>query len=194
MASSERPVGYVFGYASLLADARPLILGESTFPTVPGRLHGFRRFWGAAMNNWETGEADKYFVDPASGAKPRIKVAYLDIEAAEETVNGLAIPVDPARLAELDAREVNYARVDVSASFRPSLAVRVFVYLGTEDARARCRPEPGANVHVSRDYVRRVRDGFAALGPEQLEEYERTTVPPPFSELDLELRSPTRST
>lgn len=187
------PLAYVFGYASLVADARPLIVDGRTLDPVPGRLQGFRRLWGAAMNNWETVAGEKHFVDPGGGGKPRIKVAYLDLEPAPgASVNGLAIPVDGERLAELDRREVNYERVDVSSSFQPPLPVPVLTYMGTAAARARCRPEPGAEVCVSRDYARRVRGGFTALGPEQLAEYERTTVPLPFPERDLELRPPAR--
>lgn len=189
----EPPLGYVFGYASLVADAQPLTVDGRDLDPVPGRLRGFRRLWGAAMNNWETTAGEKHFLDP-DGGKPQIKVAYLDLEPQPGAiVNGLAIPVDAERLAELDAREVNYERVDVSAAFRPELGAPVMTYLGTAAARARCRAQPGAAVHVSRDYVRRVRSGFAKLGPEQLGEYERTTVPPPFPERDLELRAP-RST
>lgn len=190
-APPAKPLGYVFGYASLVADARSLsVAGEAVAP-VAGRLYGFRRLWGAAMNNWEKGEGEKHFVEPGSGAKPRVRVAYLDIEpAAGETVNGLAIPVDAPLLAALDAREVNYERLDVSAAFRPALDAPVLAYRGTAAARARCRPRPGVAVAVSREYVRRVRAGFAALGHEQLAEYERTTLPLPFAERDLEPRGP----
>lgn len=190
-APPPKPLGYVFGYASLVADAGSLSLPGGEIAPVAGRLHGFRRLWGAAMNNWEQDVGEKHFVDPGGGEKPRIKVAYLDVEPAEgETVNGLAIPVDATLLAAFDAREVNYERLDVSAAFRPTLDAPVLTYRGTAAARARCRPQPGIAVTVSREYVRRVREGFAALGSGQLAEYERTTLPLPFAERELEPRGP----
>ena len=182
---------YVFGYGSLVELREPLLFEGRLHQPVAGRLHGFRRHWGVAMNNWEANEGEKHFVDPDSGAKPRIRVAYLDIEECEgATVNGLAIPVDATRLAELDVREINYMRIDVSASFRPALP-RVFAFRGTDAARERCRVEaPDDRIHVSRDYVDRIRAAFAALGPEHLAEYERTTAPLRFPQRDLELRYP----
>jgi cation transport regulator ChaC len=191
--TDERPsVDYVFGYGSLVELNEPLVSEGHVFPAVPGRLRGFRRFWGAAMNNWEAADDQKHFVDPDSGLKPRIKVAYLDIEErAGSMVNGLAIPVDAARVAELDLREVNYSRIEVSAVFEPAISQRVFTYVATEQARDRCREDrPDAVVHVSREYVERVRRAFAALGGDELAEFERTTEPLRFPERDLELRYP----
>lgn len=185
----------MFGYGSLVELIESLVEDGQVFPPAPGRLHGFRRLWGAAMNNWEAGDAAKHFVDPGSGLKPRVRVAYLDIEEKTgSTVNGLAIPADAARLAELDRREVNYLRVDVTAAFEPAIEHRVFAYVGTDAARERSREEvPDAPVYVSRQYLRRIRRAFAALGPDELAEYERTTEPPPFPERDLEPHYPSVS-
>ncbi|HET6997921.1 MAG TPA: gamma-glutamylcyclotransferase family protein [Solirubrobacterales bacterium] len=192
MAGERPPVDYVFGYGSLVELGEPLVKGAHVFPAMPGRLRGFRRFWGAAMNNWEATEAEKHFLDPDSGLKPRIRVAYLDVEPRQgSSVNGLAIPVDATRLAELDLREVNYSRIDVSSAFEPAIPHRIFTYVGTAAARERCRAEtPDLIVQVSRQYVERIKQAFAALGPDELAEYERTTEPLPFPERDLELRYP----
>lgn len=185
-------IDYVFGYGSLVELKQPLTLGDRVYPAMPGRLDGFRRRWGVAMNNWETRDDEKHFVDPESGLKPRIAVAYLDIEEAPgETVNGLAVPVDARRLAEFDVREVNYRRIDVSRSFAPATTHRVFAYQGTDAARARSHAgEDGVEIFVSRQYVDRIRLAFAALGPDEAAEYERTTEPLGFAQRDLELRYP----
>jgi cation transport regulator ChaC len=187
-------VAYVFGYGSLVELTQPLAVDGRLYPAVPGRLSGFRRRWGVAMNNWETTDAQKHFLDPESGLKPKVAVAYLDVEEATgEAVNGLAIPVDPDRLAELDRREGNYRRAEVSAAFEPALAQTVFVYHGTDAARRRAA-ENGEHVYVSRQYVERVRRAFTALGPGELDEYERGTGSPPFPERDLEPRYPRTAT
>jgi hypothetical protein len=96
--------------------------------------------------------------------------------------------VDAARLAVLDAREVNYARIDVSSAFEPALPQPVFTYVGTDAARERCRRGAAdGDVFASRDYVAAVRRAFEQLGPGALAEFHRTTEPLPFPELDLKL-------
>jgi len=189
---------YVFGYASLVA------LPESSDLVgrrpVPGRLRGYRRFWGAAMNNWEGGEEAKHFLDRATGERPSIRVAYLDIEpSGGSAVNGVAIPVDAERLSAFDAREINYERIDVTDAFEPAtgdeaafpLPARIFVYSGLDGARERCRQgEADRNAVVSRDYAAGVRLAFERLGPEALQEFERTTQPLPFPERDLQVVMP----
>jgi hypothetical protein len=156
---------------------------------VPGRLRGFRRLWGAAMNNWEAANDHKHFVDPETGERPRIRVAYLDIEPNERrAINGLAIPVDATRLAALDEREVNYERAEVTGAFEPPVGGRVFTYVGTKAARERCRQGlADGDCFVSRDYVGGVRTAFERLAPGAPAEFDRTTDPLPFFERDLEL-------
>jgi hypothetical protein len=180
-------IAYVFGYASLVGMREPLLAEGVEHAPRLGRLRGYRRRWGAAMNNWEGGDAVKHFLDRETGERPHIRVAYLDIEPSEgKTVNGLAIPVDATRLAALDAREVNYSRLDVSSAFEPAVPQRVFAYIGTEEARERCR-QGGAdgNVVVSRDYATGVRQAFERLARGALAEFDRTTDPLPFAERDL---------
>ena len=180
-------IAYVFGYASLVALGEPLAGEGVEVAAQPGRLRGYRRNWGAAMDNWEAVNDHKHFVDPETGERPRLRVAYLDLYEREgASVNGLALPVDAERLATLDAREVNYERVEVSGAFEPALGEPVFAYLGSEAARERCRrgAEEG-NVYVSSQYAALVRESFAALAPDALAEFDRTTDPSPFPERHL---------
>lgn len=190
----EAPAGvaYVFGYGSLVAMGGELTLEGRAWAPVPGRLRDYRRYWGAAMNNWEAGPKQKHFLDPDSGEQPRIRVAYLDIEEEPgRTVNGLAVPVDRRRLAEIDRREMNYLRIEVSGAFEPAQPRPVFAYRATEEARERCRRHrPDAEVFVSSEYVAAVRRGFAELGEGALEEFERTTDPLEFPQRHLRLVYP----
>ena len=185
------PAAYVFGYASLVA------LEDAA--AVPGRLHGYRRCWGVAMNNWEGGDDVKHWLDREGGERPRIRVAYLDLrEQPGSSVNGLALPVDADRLAELDARELNYERVEVTGAFESSAsrtppvdALRIFTYIGRAAARERCRQGAAeGNAFVSSDYAAGVRRAFEHLGPEALAEFNRTTDPLPFPERDLRVILP----
>jgi len=172
------------------------------------------------MNNWEGGAAVKHFLDPETGERPRIRVAYVDLyEHPDSAVNGVALPADVERLAALDAREVNYRRVEVTDAFEPSVPMpaslapspesvpsasesvrsrsgggesrRVFTYVGLDAARERCRQGvTDSNVCVRRGYLSDVRAAFARLAPEALAEFDRTTDPPPFPERDLDLVLP----
>lgn len=180
-------IAYVFGYASLVALSESLSTGDAEHPPLPGRLRGYRRFWGAAMNNWEGGAEVKHFLDRDSGERPRIRVAYLDLyERSGSAVNGLALPADTARLAALDAREVNYARVEVSAAFEPAISQPVYTYVGLDAARERCRQGTAdGNVFAGRDYVSGVRRAFEGLAADALAEFDRTTDPLPFPQRDL---------
>lgn len=186
-------VDYVFGYGSLVALRTPLVVAGVAYPAVPCRLQGFGRGWGVAMNNWEAAPEKKHYVDRASRRAPRIRIAFLDLEEqAGVAVNGLAIPVDAAQLAAFDAREVNYERIEVSPALEPRLSGRVFVYRGTEEARARRHDdESGTDICVSGEYVAAVRQAFADLGEGALAEFELTTTALPFPRRDLVLVQPT---
>jgi hypothetical protein len=185
---------YVFGYASLVAVPEQ--------GALPGRLHGYRRCWGTAMNNWEGGESAKHWLDRETGERPRIRVAYLDLQPEEgNAVNGVAIPVDAERLAAFDAREINYERVEVSDAFEsidpPALAdpFHVYTYVGLSAARERCRQGVAdGNAFVSRDYAAGVRLAFERLGSDALAEFDRTTEPLPFPERDLQVVVPSSAT
>src|SRR3954469_1501646 len=152
---------FVFGYGSLLR--RP--------GGVPCHLLGHRRAWNVAMDNRRPIPGYKYYVDPATGERPPVRVAFLNLYPAPDgAVNGIALPVSPEELAELDRRERNYDRIDVTPLLDADLGGTVWTYRGTEAARERF--EAGTAV-VSRDYFDAIRDGFAAVGG--LDEFERTT-------------------
>lgn len=192
MTDSDPRIAFVFGYGSLVEENESLLHDGVAYPAVPGRLPGFTRLWGVAMNNWEAAPSKKHFVDPCTRRPPHVRVAFLDVEEhIGATVNGLAIPVDVAGLVELDAREVNYERIEVTSIFEPHLPLHVFAYEGTTEARRRCRSDSsGDEICVSADYLATVRRAFSRLGDEALAEFERTTAPLPFPERELQLVHP----
>lgn len=149
-------------------------------------LIGFGRRFGVAMDNGLAIPGYKRYVD-AGGARPALLVAFLDVEERPgAAVNGLAFPVDAAGLRALDARERNYARVEVTGRLDPPWAGRVWTYVGSEAGRARLRAglDAGRAV-VSRDYLEEVERGFAALGAQELERFRATTEPLPCPVRDL---------
>jgi hypothetical protein len=139
---------FVFAYGSLVDDARG----------VPCSLRGWRRGWGVAMDNRRTLPGYRYFVDDSG--RPDVYVAFLDIQPdAGARVDGVIFPAD---LAALDARERNYARVDVEVD--ADVGGPVWAYVGLPEARSRLAAGRGAGTAVVwEEYIARVREGFAAL-------------------------------
>jgi cation transport regulator ChaC len=154
---------FVFGYGSLLR--RP--------DGIPCHLHGHRRAWNVAMDNRRTIPGYKYYVDPETGERPPVRVAFLNIYAAAEgRVNGIAFPVSAEALDELDRRERNYDRIEVTSLLDADLGGTVWTYLGSAAARERFETGPAV---VAQDYFETIRGGFAAAGG--LEAFERSTDP-----------------
>lgn len=114
----------------------------------------------------------KYFVDPHTGERPHVMVAFLDLAPDEHsTVNGVLVPFHPA----LDVRERNYDRREIAPG--------VHAYLGKEEARARFFTGPTV---IAREYLDHVEQSFKTLG--QLDQFRQTTDPPTVPVIDLTRR------
>ena len=162
---------FVFGYGSLTARPGPVPTRELKKSGFVADLVGLCRTWGVAMDNRRDLPGYKFYTDVA-GDRPQVYVAYLDLVAAPDdpaaAVNGLCLPVDHRLLSELDRRERNYERTDVSDRVAAGGA-RVWAYVGSAAARERLAAgrRDGTAV-IDAGYVRTVEAGFAALGaPEQ---------------------------
>jgi gamma-glutamylcyclotransferase (GGCT)/AIG2-like uncharacterized protein YtfP len=165
--------GYVFGYGSLVAE------GEGCRVAV---LHGYRRVWGVAMDNAVDLPGYKYYRLRSDGSRPAVYVAFVDVVADPAwSVTGVCIPVDSARLAELDARERNYVRAEVTSSVRGARG-KVWAYLGSEDGVTRFRSGVAAGcVVVSRDYYDAVLAAVGAIAPDEVDALREA---PPVLDLD----------
>lgn len=157
---------WVFAYGSLAGPgARPCT------------LRGHRRTWGVAMDNTVDLPGYKHYLDPVTGERPAVRVAFLDIEEdPAREVNGVALWVEESALPALDARERNYRRVDVTSLVAPPLDGPVWTYAGLEASRARAHTGPCV---ISRDYLESVRASFAGRGEQELAAFERSTASPP---------------
>src|SRR3954452_8269703 len=161
---------FVFGYGSLV---EALDAGGRG-----AHLEGWRGRWPGAMDNSVDLPGYKYYVDPRTGERPRVFVAFLDLAPDPHTrVNGVLVPVTDERLQELDTRERNYERRLV-ASDPPTYA-----YIGTPEARARF--ETGPTV-IARAYRDMVHAGFEQLGETHADLFAGSTDPPAVPILDLE--------
>jgi cation transport regulator ChaC len=146
------PPALVFGYGSLLEGAAG----------TPCRLAGHRRRFGVAMDNTRTLPGYKYFLDAATGERPAVCVAFLDVvEDPGAAVDGVVLEV--ADLDALDARERNYRRVEVTDRLSEDLGAPVWAYVGLPESRERyARAAAAGAAVVSRAYLEGVRAGFAS--------------------------------
>ena len=160
---------FVFGYGSL---ARDLLADVEVT-----RLHGYRRVFGVAADNSEQIAGYKRYRLPGDGVYPDVYVAFLDIvESPGTVVNGVLARVDPGDLADLDRRERNYDRIDVTAAIDTPPGGRVWAYTGSPDGRARLQAGVAADTAVvQRSYLDHVHDGFRRLGDAEHDQFVATT-------------------
>jgi cation transport regulator ChaC len=148
-------VNVVFGYGSLsVVGGRPCVLRDH------------RRGWGVAMDNRRTIPGYKVYVDPETGERPAVYVAFLSIWPEPGAhVEGVAFEVDDTALAALDARERNYDRCDVSGLVEPETGARVWAYVGSAAGRERYAAGRAAGTAVvAKEYLALV----GAAGPPDL--------------------------
>jgi cation transport regulator ChaC len=153
---------FVFGYGSLLRRDGG----------IPCRLLGHRRAWNVAMDNRHTIPGYKYYVDSDTGERPPVRVTFLNVYPAEGQVDGIAFPVGAEDLDELDRRERNYDRVDVTEQLDADLGGTVWTYRGSAAARERFEAGPAV---VAQAYFDAIRSDVAAAGG--LEAFDRSTDP-----------------
>lgn len=147
---------FLLAYGSLVAD-------------LPGdpyarEVRGLRRQWGVAMDNRVDLPGYKMYVRSGTGERHAGHVAFLDlVEEPGAGFGGVLFELSDGELADLDVRERNYSRVDVTSNVIDPPGP-VVAYIGTEEGRARF--EAGASrgdLVVSEAYVEQV--GGASAPP-----------------------------
>jgi hypothetical protein len=164
---------YVFGYASLVLE------NNGVLETLPGH----RRVWGVATDNVRLIPGYKMYLDRSDGSRPEVYVAFVDVEPdPSSSVTGLVRPVTEPELAQLDQRERNYDRVDVTELIGSDFGGPVWTYRGSTAGRARLRRgRAEGRAVVSQAYLEKVHAGLQPLGGG---EYERF-----LAESDLPVRN-----
>jgi len=172
---ASHPTEYVFAYGSLV---RALADGEEPARHV-AHLRDHRRAWNVAMDNSVSLPGYKYYLDAEGSSRPEVFVTFLNlVPAPGHRVNGMLVPVGAEELVELDRRERNYSRREVTTSIEQADGARVWSYFGKPEASQRF----AAGLHAARAvideaYLERVRAGFEALSDDALAEFERSTDP-----------------
>jgi hypothetical protein len=159
------PGEFAFGYGSLVAEGQ-------VPPTRAFHPQGFvadlldhRRCWGVAMDNRVDLPAYKYYLDGV-GDRPDVFVAFLDIRPARgQVVTGVCLPVGSDELIELDGRERNYVRRDLTTHLRlPAPGLRVWGYVGSAAGRGRLtRGRRAGRAVIDRTYLDAVSAAYQRL-------------------------------
>jgi len=184
---------FVFGYGSLVNLSnlerylgRELILDVDFF--ICG-LHNYRRCWNVAMNNNLDLPNYKYYRDRISGNRPNYFVTFINIRSAQDnTIFGILFKVSPAELENLDQRERNYHRIDITNELNINIEGKAWTYLGL--ASAKQRYQTGLQKHsavISSNYFNLVRDAYFSLGDRYWHSYMATTDQPEIPIVDLEV-------
>ena len=108
------------------------------------------------------------FSRPGTTTRPPVQVLFLNIgrsSLAGAQVSGVLIPVTPAQLAVLDAREANYDRVGVTAevAHAPTVVADViWAYVAKPlQSQVACTAIARGTARIRRAYLNRVRAAFA---------------------------------
>lgn len=154
----------MFGYGSLVLD------GSGVLETLPGH----RRVWGVATDNIRSIPGYKMYLNRSDGSRPDVYVAFVDIEPdASSSVRGLVRPVSEEELEQLDRRERNYDRIDVTDLMDGDFGGPVWTYQGSPEGRERLRRgRAEGRAVVSRDYMEKVHAGLRPLGGDEYERFE----------------------
>lgn len=172
---ASHPTDHVFAYGSLVRD----LAGGEELVRRAAHLRDHRRAWNVAMDNSVTLPGYKYYLDAEDRSRPEVFVTFLNLlPAPGQRVNGLLVPVRAEELVELDRRERNYARREVTASIEPVPQGRVWSYFGKPEACRRFATGlRAARAVIDESYLERVRAGFEALSDSALSEFEQSTDP-----------------
>jgi gamma-glutamylcyclotransferase (GGCT)/AIG2-like uncharacterized protein YtfP len=172
---ASHPTDHVFAYGSLVRD----LAGGEELARGGAHLRDHRRAWNVAMDNSVSLPGYKYYLDAEDCSRPEVFVTFLNlIPAPGHRVNGMLVPVSAEELLELDRRERNYTRREVTTSIERGAGGRVWSYFGKPEA---CRRfDAGlraARAVIDESYLERVRAGFQALADDALAEFEQSTDP-----------------
>lgn len=172
---ASHPTDHVFAYGSLVRD----LAGGERLARLAAHLRDHRRAWNVAMDNSVTLPGYKYYLDAEDRSRPEVFVTFLNLlQAPGGRVNGILVPVSAEELFELDCRERNYTRREVTASIEPATKGRVWSYFGNAEACRRFATGMRvARAVIGESYLERVRAGFEALSGDALAEFEQSTDP-----------------
>ncbi len=185
---------FVFGYGSLMnvenlqKYLRRDLTPDSDF--IFCGLRDFHRCWNIAMDNRIDLPGYKYYIDRQTGNRPEGFVTFLNIRPHHgRTIIGILFRVSDEELENLDRRERNYQRIDVTYRINTPIQGKAWVYIGLDEAKKRYHEGlKQHNAMIARNYFDSVHNAYVLLGKEALSNYAATTDKPRVPILNLEMR------
>jgi len=182
---------YIFGYGSLVDRGDlALYLGEEKPQYEFVKFKGLKRDWSVAMDNRADVPNYKYYVNAAQERVDKY-IAFLNVSFDPNAeINGVIFPVDEAKLPELDARERNYRRVEISHLSQSVHQGRVWTYMAKESSRQRFMEGLAQDkVVIQKAYIDFVLAAFRAVGYHFLFDFIKSTDFHHLPVLDLKRRT-----
>ena len=182
---------WVFGYGSLASPASlARTIGRLARPgrdVHPATLDGYGRRW-----NYGVGHVTASWTRPDGTEVTDGTIVALGIVGSPgESVNGVIASLTEAELSDLDHRERDYDRVDVSDSVvlgdesdLGGLPIVTYVPRSSAIERYESARDAGTG-GVRRTYWELVEDAFGVLGDDQLRRYRESTPEPDVPIIDL---------
>ncbi len=170
---------WVFGYGSLVSPASMARTLGRDVPTdvgwAPAVLRGYGRRW-----NYGSSRVGARWIADGDLLEDGLIVA-LGLVAADEWCNGVITRLRGREIEDLDRREANYERTDVTTLIETDHTVRgsVVTYVPSPDAVERYEFHRDAGrAGVAERYISLVRRAFDDLGPDHRQRFEDSTPPP----------------
>jgi cation transport regulator ChaC len=182
--SEREERAFIFGYGSLVSKESLIRYlsnhGLQTTGVQYGRLTNFRRAWNVAMDNAQDIPGYKYYVDAQTGQRPSGFVSFLNIYRQPDSfVNGIIFEVPASALPELDRREQNYDRIDVTADFEGQVDGRIWAYIAKKDGLERFNEGVSSGTAMIDQYYRDdVERAFRMVGDQAHATFVATTDQP----------------
>ena len=182
---------FVFGYGSLV-NIKNLeqYLKRKLQPDLDYKicsLKNYQRCWNVAMDNQVNLPNYKYYRDSQTKERINAFVAFLNIRPhPSKTILGILFRVTDAELTNLDSRERNYQRINITQQLDIHITGNAWTYIGLPAAEQRYKKGLAQNKAViAKTYFNSVKDAYLALGDEGLTNYIVTTDKPLASIMDL---------
>ena len=183
----------VFGYGSLVhVQNLERYLGRKLQPDIDYKicsLKNYQRCWNVAMDNKVDLPNYKYYRDSRTNERINAFVTFLNIRPhASKDILGILFRVTDAELVNLDLRERNYRRTNITKQLEIQIQGNAWTYIGLPAAEQRYKTGLAQNKAViAQTYFNSVKDAYFALGDEEFANYIVTTDKPLASIMDLEV-------
>ena len=186
---------FVFGYGSLVnVQNLEQYLQRELQPDldyVICSLENWQRCWNVAMDNSIDLPDYKYYRDRQTKERLKVFVTFLNVRPClDKIVRGILFCVSDAELKNLDLRERNYQRIEITQQLDIKIEIsgNAWTYIGLSEAEQRYQTGLLQDKAViARTYFDSVQNAYISLGNKEYANYLDTTDKLEVSIIDLEM-------